>query len=56
MLAVKSPIYFANFVVDMRKSIDGLTLLVVNHFNESSYPKIKKTEKNHRDSVFLLFL
>ena len=32
MLAVKGPVYLANFVVDMRKSIDGLSLLVVNHF------------------------
>ena len=31
MLTVKGPVYLANFVVDMRKSIDGLSALVVSH-------------------------
>lgn len=29
------PIYFANFSVDMRKSIDGLSLLVCEHFDQN---------------------
>ena len=32
MLVVKTPIYIANFPVDMRKSIDGLMLLAETHF------------------------
>jgi transposase len=35
MLAIKGPVFLANFVVDMRKSIDGLSLLVVNHFERN---------------------
>lgn len=35
MLAVRGPVYLANFVVDMRKSIDGLSVLVVNHFKRN---------------------
>ena len=31
MLTVKGPVYLANFVVNMRKSIDGLNALVVSH-------------------------
>ena len=33
MLPNAGAIYLANFSVDMRKSIDGLSLLVCNHFN-----------------------
>ena len=32
MLVAKTPIYIANFPVDMRKSIDGLMLLAETHF------------------------
>jgi transposase len=35
MLAVRGPVYLANFTVDMRKSIDGLSLLVVNHLKRN---------------------
>ena len=35
MLVIKGPVFLANFVVDMRKSIDGLSLLVVNHFDRN---------------------
>ncbi len=33
MLVVHSPIYLANCVTDMRKSINGLTLLAQAHFD-----------------------
>lgn len=32
MLVAHSPIYLANIAVDMRKSIDGLSLLVLDYF------------------------
>jgi transposase len=35
MLTVKGQVYLANFVVDMRKNIDGLSALVVNHFSRN---------------------
>ena len=35
MLVAHSPIYVANFVTDMRKSINGLTLLAEEHFNHN---------------------
>ena len=33
MLVATTPIYLANFAVDMRKSIDGLMLLAQKHFH-----------------------
>lgn len=33
MLVARSPIYLANFSTDMRKSINGLTLLAQEHFS-----------------------
>ena len=35
MLVARSPIYLANCVTDMRKSIDGLSLLAEQHFNRN---------------------
>lgn len=35
MLVAKAPIYLANFAVDMRKSINGLSILAQEHFNNS---------------------
>ena len=35
MLVAKTPIYIANFPVDMRKSIDGLMLLAETHFSSN---------------------
>ena len=35
MLVAKAPIYLANFAVDMRKSINGLSIMVQEHFNNS---------------------
>lgn len=35
MLVAKSPIYLANFAVDMRKSINGLSILAQEHFSSS---------------------
>ena len=35
MLVAKFPIYLANFAVDMRKSINGLSILAQEHFNNS---------------------
>ena len=35
MLAIKGQVFMANFCVDMRKSIDGLSMLVANEFNQN---------------------
>ena len=35
MLVAKAPIYLANFAVDMRKSINGLSVMVQEHFKNS---------------------
>lgn len=35
MLAVKGQVFIANFYVDMRKSIDGLSILVANEFKHN---------------------
>jgi len=56
MLAVKSPIYLANFAVDMRKSIDGLTLLVVNYFKRNPTEEAMYVFCNRRrDKIKILY-
>ena len=35
MLVAKAPIYLANFAVDMRKSINGLSIITKEHFSSS---------------------
>ncbi len=45
MLAVKGQVYVANFCVDMRKSIDGLSLLVLDYF-----------DKNPADGYYFVFI
>ena len=53
MLVAKTPIYIANFPVDMRKSIDGLMLLAETHFSsnvtDGAYPEYFMTMTIFRD-------
>ena len=35
MLSGNQDIYLANFTVDMRKAIDGLSIMVANHFDRA---------------------
>jgi transposase len=45
MLAIKGQVYMASFCVDMRKSIDGLSILVAHEFH-----------KNPTDGAFYVFI